>query len=99
MTPAEVLKLSPKEQTALAKKTYVKKKERNQKLPGAKLKALEVGSWVRIALEGKVKGQKMGAKGPKQKWSAKVYEIVKRSKTNMYTLSSLPKRRFARYYL
>lgn len=72
-TPIEVVKLSPQAQKKLAKETYVKKQARNQKLPGAKLKALEVGSWVRIALEGKVKGVKMAAKGPKQKWSSKTY--------------------------
>ena len=61
---------------------------------------LEVGSWVRIALEGKVKGVKMAAKGPKQKWSSKTYEIMKvTEKTEMYTLAGLPKRRFARYWL
>ena len=64
-TPVEIVKLSPKAQTAFAKKTYALKSKRNQKLPGAKLAKLEVGSWVRIALEGKVKGMKMGAKGPK----------------------------------
>ena len=99
MTPREVVKLSPAKQVALAKKTYVKKKERNIKKPGAKLKALEIGAWVRIALEGKVKGAKIGAKGPKQRWSSKTYQVVKVSKTEMYTLSSMPKRRFARYWL
>ena len=78
----------------------MKKKARNQKLPGAKLAKLEVGSWVRIALEGKVKGVKMAAKGPKQKWSSKSYEITNVTpKTEMYTLGGLPKRRFARYWL
>ncbi len=73
MTPLEVVKLSPKDQTKLAKKTYVLKQKRNQKLPGPNLKVLEVGSWVRIALENKSKGVKMAAKGPKQKWSSKTY--------------------------
>ena len=99
-TPLDIVRLSPQAQVKLAKETYVKKKARNQKLPGAKLKKLEVGSWVRIALEGKVKGVKMAAKGPKQKWSSKTYEITKvTEKTEMYTLAGLPKRRFARYWL
>lgn len=99
-TPLEIVQLSPQAQVKLAKETYVKKKKRNQKLPGAKLARLKVGSWVRIALEGKVKGAKMAAKGPKQKWSSKSYEITKvTEKTEMYTLGGLPKRRFARYWL
>ncbi len=91
--------MSPQAQVKLSKETYVKKKARNQKKPGARLKPLEVGAWVRIALEGKVKGAKIAAKGPKQKWSSKTYQVTKVSKTEMYTLSKLPKRRFARYWL
>ena len=70
---------------------------RNAKKPGARLKQIEVGTYVRIALTPKIKGAAIEQKGPKPKWSGKSYEVVKRSKTDMYTLSGLPKRRFSRY--
>ena len=59
----------------------------------------KVGEWVRIALEAKVKGLKLGPKGPKQKWSGKTYQVTKVSNTEMYTLKGLARRRFKRYWL
>lgn len=98
-TPLEITKLSPKEQRKLFFLSKAKKEKRNAKLKGANLRDLEPGEFVRIALDAKTKGEKPQQKGPRQKWSAKVYTISKRSKKGVYTLKEMPKRRYARYWL
>lgn len=98
-TPKDIVNMSPKDQKKISHETYEKKKKRNEKIPGAKIAPLKVGEWVRIALEAKVKGLKLGPKGPKQKWSGKTYQVTKVSNTEMYTLKGLARRRFKRYWL
>ena len=59
LTPNEIVAMSPKEQKKVAWEHKNAKGKRNSKTPGIKFKPLAIGSFVRIALEPKIKGPKM----------------------------------------
>lgn len=97
-SPNQLLRLSARAVKSMFFEHKKAKESKNQSIPHAKIK-IEVGSWVRVALQTRNKGDVMVAKGPRQKWSSKSYVVESISKKEMYKLTGLPKRRFPFYSL
>ena len=97
-TPAEITGWSAAKQRKLFFEHRDAKKKRNNKLPSAKV-TINVGDWVRVALEPRSKGEMQKKKGPVQKYSSKSYQVENKDKNNLYRLKGLKTRRFPFYML